>query len=54
MYPLVSKHCQLYDEIFDQGILSPVFHQPYIIVIPKAYYHPISVINVHTKILQAV
>lgn len=61
IYLLVSKLWQLYDEKFDEGILLPVFHQPYFIVIPKASkdnihsanYHLISVINVHTKIFNS-
>lgn len=33
---LVPKLCQLYEEIFDEGILSPAFNQAYITVVSKA------------------
>lgn len=46
------KLCQLYDEIFDRGILSTMSNQANITVIPKpdkdhtqcTYYHPVSLI----------
>lgn len=59
LVPILS---QVHEEMFDKWILSLVFNQVYITVIPKpgkdhiqcTNYHPISLINVYRNILTTV